>query len=360
MKIRLYILLALTLVHWTCAKLDNTGPEPSPDPVFMVGFRVDGAQYSLTAGLQETYMFTRAEQGDDEVWRFSGSFADAGCPALDCPGTLTFIWRNFAPGNNFDSTWATGTFPLYHPAGSPYQTDLTLLPGTGTFTEVVWNIGDTLQLTGAQQSFLSDGDQVQISTQALFQDGHFSQSSQWYYPVESRFCTRCSLLARQDSTLFLTLTAIPLEPGPHTFLWHTGETTSTILANYDPLQTYAVTITPAGGGCTASAALGGLPSKFSTINSALAAANSRLTAPAPGPVIEWIDPQGNAWRSDRFGPQAFPANFFEVLEVADYLKNENGLPTKKLRVAWNCRVYNESGDSKEISGEGMIGLGWRE
>lgn len=360
MKIRLYLLLALAFVQWTCLK-EGLNPGPSNDPVFMVDFRVDGTAYSLTAGLQTTYMFTRAERGNDEVWQFSGSFADAGCPSLDCPGTLTFIWRNFAPGNNFDSTWVTGNLPLYFPGNPVFETDLTLYPGGGGFPEVFWLINDSLQLSGQEQTFQSSGDFVRIGAEAYYADGHFSQSSQQYLPVENLFCARGILRAERDITSpVLTLTAIPLQPGLHTFQWHTGETTPSVQLDYDSLLTYAVTITPAGGGCSASAALGLLPSGFSVIYSDTINATTRPVAAGPGPIVQWIDPQGNAWRSDRLGPQAFPAYFFQVLEIDDYLKNENGLPTKKLRVAWNCRVYNESGDSKEISGEGVIGLGWRE
>lgn len=77
----------------------------------MVAYEIDSATYSLTAGLQTTYMFTRAELGQDEVWELSGSFADAACSGCRLPGSLTFYWRNNDTGNDFDSTWYTESFP---------------------------------------------------------------------------------------------------------------------------------------------------------------------------------------------------------------------------------------------------------
>ena len=361
MKLRLAILLCLTLGLWTCKK-DLGTPEPSPDPVFTVGYQIDGVSYSLTAGLQTTYLFTKAELGQDNVWQLSGSFADAACPAANCPGSLRFYWRNNAKGSDFDSTLAIGNFPLFHSDSTvfTFQTTLSLNEGSGTPTEVVWKIGDSLILVGKEQKYLSNGAPFQISTEVFDLSGYRVRSSQLFVPGENMFCTRCTLDAKLDT--LLTLSAAPLAPGAHTFKWNSGETKETIRVPFIPDETYSVTITNVDAGCTSMISLDHLPDTFLEIHSGFANAVAvPLTAALPGgPIIEWIDGQGTVWRSDRVGQQPFPANYFQIMEIDDYLKNENGLPTKKLRIAWNCMLYNEAGESQKMSGEGVIALGWPE
>jgi len=342
---------------WTCSKAD-IGPEPSPNPVFMVDYQIDSATYSLTAGLQTTYMFTRAELGQDNIWELSGSFADATCPDADCPGSLTFYWRNNDTGNDFDSTWAIGSFPIYYstPGLPTFQTNLTLDQGSSTPAEVIWTINDSVLLMGKEQVYGNDGSTIRISTEVLDSSGYRFRSSQSFLPAENTFCTRSALRAELDSSM-LNLRVTPLGTGSFTFLWNSGETTQSIRVPFNPVDTYSVTVTNTAGGCTAMAAFDQLPAFFSVIESGFVNAAAVRVIPG-GPIIEWIDPQGDAWRSDRIAQQPFPVNFFQILELEDYLENENGLPTRKLRVAWSCRVYNEAGASRGMSGEGVIGMGW--
>lgn len=357
MKLRLAIFLCFTLGLWAC-KEDLGSPEPSPDPVFMVGYQIDGATYSQTAGLQTTYLFTRAELGQDNVWNLSGSFADATCPDADCPGSLTFYWRNNAAGNDFDSTWAIGSFPMYYgtPGLPAFKTNLSLDQGSGTPTEVIWTINDSSILVGKEQMYLNDGSTIRISTEVLDASGYRFLNSQSFLPAENTFCTRCTLRAELDTNL-LNLRVIPLGPGTYTYKWYTGEITESVWVPFDPDETYSVTITNTSSGCTTTAAFDHLPASFPVIESGFVNAAAIRIIPG-GPIIEWIDTQGIAWRSDRVGQQPFPANFFQILELEDYLDNENGLPTKKLRIAWKCLLHNEAGESRAVSGEGVIGVGW--
>lgn len=361
MKLRLAIFLCFTLGLWTCKK-DLGSPEPSPDPVFMVGYQIDGTSYSLTAGLQTTYLFTRAELGQDNVWQLSGSFADAGCPEADCPGSLSFYWRNNSTGNNFDSTWTTREFPFYFPDPGvfTYENNLSLNTGSGVPAEIIWTINDSLILLGKEQTYLNDGAPVRIVTEVIDTSGYRVRSEQFFLPGENSFCARCSLNVDIDS--MVTLDVIPLGPGNYTFKWKSGDTTKTIQAPYVSNETYAVTVTNTTSGCTATIAIDHLPSAFGTIKSGHPDAVSTPIDGqfAGGPIIEWIDPQGVVWRSDRAGQQPFPANHFQIIEIEDYLNNENGLPTKKLRVAWNGVLYNEKGEARKMSGEGVVAMGWPE
>jgi len=326
----------------------------------MVEYQIDSATYSLTAGLQTTYMFTRAELGQDEIWELSGSFADATCPDADCPGSLTFYWRNNDTGNDFDSTWYTGEFPMYFKASDliSFQTHLGLEFNVENPTEVSWFINDSLYSSGKELTYLSNGEPFQVSVEILDSTGYVTKSSQLFLPEENMFCTRCIISAQVDTAF--NLFVLPLSPGAHTFKWHTGDTTQFITVPLDPAETYSVTVTNTAGGCTASTSLSQLPTSFFLIRSANVEAVAMPFNPslAGGPIVEWIDPQGIAWSSDRIAQQPFPANFFQILELEDYLENENGLSTRKLRVAWRCRVYNEAGASRTMSGEGVIGMGW--
>lgn len=93
------ILIPITLVAmiWSaCSKSDPPGGG-FDSPVFSVGFEAPpDSGFGLTAGLNGTYLFTKVEGGtvSNRVLVMSGAFADASCPAGDCPGSVKFEFKN--------------------------------------------------------------------------------------------------------------------------------------------------------------------------------------------------------------------------------------------------------------------------
>jgi len=98
---KLLIPMALAAMIWSACSKENVPDSGSDTPVFMVRFEdsISGPGNVFTAGLGRTYLFTRVERGSDNVLVMSGAFADAGCPAGDCPGSLKFQFRNIGVEN---------------------------------------------------------------------------------------------------------------------------------------------------------------------------------------------------------------------------------------------------------------------
>ncbi|MEZ4942035.1 MAG: hypothetical protein R3D58_14245 [Saprospiraceae bacterium] len=348
------------LLFSACKK--DLPPPVTEDPVFKVDYILDNQPATRTAGLNNVYLFTNSEKGADEVWQFTGSFAPASCPAADCPGTLTFILRNYTQEPVFDSTWNTGVFPMYQPGNFDSTVFRAVLDYNYTAMltpEVSWLINNQAGLDGTPVAYETTDFMLDVGHSAQFPDGLAVQSRQLLYTAENLFCLRSAIRADLDSSGLVTFSALP-EPvsGNYTYAWSTGDTLSSFQTDWLPGETYTVTVSEQGGGCTASVSLGNLPDTANTYHSGLVTADVvPLTLKTVGPIFERIDDQGLRWRSDG-GAQPFPAYFFELLEVLDYDKNENGLPTKKLRIRWKCRLYNDAGDWLPFEGSGVVAVGW--
>ncbi|GEM_PF-1085984 len=92
---RLLISITLAATIWSaCCKSEP--PDGGFDtPVFSVGFEADSnTTAGMTAGVDGKYLFTRVEQGSDNVLVMSGAFADADCPIGNCPESVKFEFKN--------------------------------------------------------------------------------------------------------------------------------------------------------------------------------------------------------------------------------------------------------------------------
>ncbi|TNE64833.1 MAG: hypothetical protein EP344_03405 [Bacteroidetes bacterium] len=357
------VLPGLGLLFHACSP---DAPEPvTEDPVFSISYVLNGQTGQITAGLDGVYLFTRAEKDLDSVWQCSGSFADVGCLSANCPGSFRFTWRSTQPADNFDATWQTGIFPYYRLGANPdsqeYQVNLNFVPNNDQTPAMVWTLNGQYVFDGPELVHTTTDTTLVVHVEADYPQGYTIEEEHIFLMPENRFCLQGAMEVAIDpsggSMLNFSATAEP--PGNHTYFWSTGDTTDTIQALWVPDAEYTVTISDPGSTCASLVTVRGLPDSFDVIRSGLVQGDALLLQPFPkdGPVIEWIGPQEESWRSD-WGDQPFPAFFFEVLEVSDYDRNENGLPTKRLRVRWRCRLYNMTGESIPFEGEGVIAVAW--
>ncbi|MCC6460328.1 MAG: hypothetical protein IT260_07640 [Saprospiraceae bacterium] len=359
-KMRGLLMLGAMLGFWTCQKGDIP-IGPSEDPVFMVNYRIDNLIFNQVAGIQGVYLFTNSALDKDEVWEFSGSFASDTCRTADCPGTLRFIWRNNAAANDFSTTWRLGLFPMYYASNSDstrFGTYLSFLAGSSAAQEPIWTLDNSQDLIAQQVYFVGQNGPLQTKVSAVHQAGYRSSLDQQFFPLENQFCVQAALEAQID-TPFVQLKVIPLTPGSYEYHWFNDSSALETQANWVVDEEYAVTITDIAQGCSAVLSLGNLPPSRAQIQTGMVLGESKGTVPAQtgGPVIEWIDEEGNAWRSDR-KPQLYSQGQFYVLDISDYLSNENGQPTMLMQVSWFCQLYNAAGDTRFCNGSGIIAVAW--
>ncbi len=97
---KILFLIAFAAMIWSaCSK--SYLPDPVKEhPVFSITLTGELGDTMLTAGKNNTYLFTRFERGLDEVLVMTGSFADVSCPMGDCPSSVRFEFRNINQENN--------------------------------------------------------------------------------------------------------------------------------------------------------------------------------------------------------------------------------------------------------------------
>lgn len=364
-----YSLALLLAFSWATGCQKSGLPPSAPDaPVFSVTYKIEGTPDKiLTAGQDGIYHFTRFRHDPtDDVLTFSGAFADASCPVADCPGALTFEFRNLETGQDFFSeSLREGDWPFGSKKSGGQTSFLTTFYADGNggnAPEYAWRVGQEADFQGEafSHTFLSP---VSVPVKLTARDASGITSS--YEKIAEigpspGICPNARIVAMYDSLQnFFTLTAQTDVPGTFsTFHWNTGEDTQSIKVT-DSLP-HAVTVTMLGG-CTVAASVGDLPSNLNfpfqtpTFNYEIQQTNVPGDSLQLGTVaVQWIDAQGVAWRSD-FQPQIAGANF-NVTELEDYEPNERDEKTVKMKITFQCQVFSPAGEAKTIAGEGVIAV----
>lgn len=360
----IYGLLAFALGWVACSK-DDVPPDVVEDPVFMVAYQSSGGDTaSITAGIDSVYLFTD-HRSDNQQIVCSGAFADASCPEADCPGSLTFEFSTpftdtFSPesvfhigGFNFINLDSGGTSIIYR---GTFQVD-----NTSGFDSFLWRIDDADAGDGPVLVYdfpnLSVTPLIELSAQRP--SGLRSVISRNVSPIGNT-PTSVSLKIDQDSTLIIyKITAEITPPGFDSLLLNGIPLQDTVLYSDDLSDFYSVAVLQGTGFATAS--LEGLnvdqpPARTPNFNLTV---NEIIVPGPPGEVaIQWVDPSGGIWRSDRNNQDSFA--FFVVEESEDYDNNEKGQKTRKMRVSFYCRLFNTTGESGVFSGSGVIAVAYPE
>lgn len=75
-----------------------------------------------------------------------------------------------------------------------------------------------------------------------------------------------------------------------------------------------------------------------------------------GVAIQWVDPDGRTWRSDR-GVQE-NGTYFRILRSEAYFNNEKGQMTQKMEIAYSCRLLKEGGQEVLLDGTGVVAVAY--
>lgn len=357
-------LMVLVLMWAACKKADI--PDSAFDsPVFSVTYDTPGSNDSIaTAGLNNVYLFTDFRVADQRVVCV-GSFADSDCPDADCPGTLTF---------EFKSAYSDVFFPdtVFHPGDYSFQSPDTTAGQTVLRTTFFalnpddydiysWRIDD--QDIGTGPEIVVDFADISVTPKFVELTAKRTTGLQSVIfrkvaltsPSGNDTFASVNISATQDSQLIYRLVASTSGFPFDSLTWNTFVTDTVI--HEDMLQPfYSVTVVDVTGNvCTAS--LEGLTPNdlpVRTANFSFQVENIFIPTTDGEVAIEWIDADGVAWRSDG-GIQEFTA-FFNASESEKYEANEKGQRTRKMKVNFNCRLYNPSGEGRDFSGSGVIAV----
>jgi hypothetical protein len=360
-----HLLFVAGLSFWVFACKKTEAPDGGNIPVFSVAYTVDSS-YTITAGLNDVYLFTRFAT-ELEVFTSTNSFTAVDCPAGDCPGSLTFEFRESAA---MDSLFVPGMYRYTLPDSlSKIITSYNVLFSWGdefqVFPEQSITISGNTQYTfnsPQQSALLVLPDSVYtIEMQAFSSNNVLSSIKRQVKPGNLNAFPGVTIFARQD-TVGIRLTAISDAQGsaPVSYEWESGETGNEIIRDSLNFQDfYSVTVTDNFNN-TASAVLGNLPAilpnPYRNATVGFASTPNVVEQKLGTVAIQWVDAGGVIWRSDRNAqPQDY---FFTVMQNDPFEPNEKGDATRQLRVLFSCLLFNEAGMEREITGEGVIGMAY--
>jgi len=371
MRNLLFVLFGVLLLA-ACAKQDLPS-DGNGDPVFSVSFIASGdtSTNTITAGVGDYYLFTRFES-DSQGILYTGAFAPAICPAGDCARSLSFEFRNTNldtsfPSDNFfyeglhefaavDSVSSTSYVAAFHPINDAFVYD--------SFT---WSFnGSPDQNNGLDDitvSFQDTINPISVKLTAYAADGQSSAVQRFISAngTPNLYPGVDILLQYENDTTGYDLTALLSGPGTQTVSWSTGSNQSQInIVDLTQNPVYSVSVSDASP-YSASATLGNLLTGIQVTRTAnfdysVSPITTTTEIKAGELAIQWIDRQGLIWRSDR-GQQS-PDAVFQVFETEGYQLNENGQKTRKMRVGFDCLLFNAAGESMTFSGEGVIGVAY--
>lgn len=359
-------------ILWSSCQKAELPEEVDAAPVFGVSFEAAMSFHALTAGLGGYYLFTRFDYDPFEVVTMRGAFAPDDCPAADCPGTLTFEFRNFEPGAVIE----TDSFVLppmaYSFKREPGAIDSIprlrfAVENSDSASGYFWEIRQANQLVAEGdgpvllQEFASL-EPVEVRLEYDHANGSAGVATSNYL-FNQPACPQTSILAIQDSIGNYGLTALVTPSGGiYTYQWNNGVSAAAIFVDsIDIALEHSVTVTDANG-CVATASFFNLSApqqsplvRISRQDSVTVVDELQLGSVA----IQWIQPvTGQVLRSD-WGPQP-PAASFQVTASWLYERNENGEKTNALRVAFDCLLYNADGQAVPLQGQGEIAVAYPE
>lgn len=351
------LLLALGLFFLAACKKSDL-PDGENQPVFMVTYGAD-PETTVTAGKDDVYLFTRyaTESGG---YRSVSTFSKVDCPAGNCPGSLTFEFFGALP---VDTVLSIG-FYKYALADS-------VLQGLDVYqTRYFWNndpydsmmlhllspLTGTYGTSGTSVEILQFDIPQWVSIDGTNHNDLASASTRRILPSNPEAFPIVDVLATRETNV-LTLKALTAGSAAMKYLWNTGDTTSVLNDSIVASDQYVVTVTD-NFGQTASAGFSILPTQnaFEAVSAGFGVQSTLVSDSIQFGVItiQWVDGQGGIWRSDA-GLQPLESRF-AVLKSEPYDNNEKGDHTWKLRVSFDCLLFNQNGNSRSFLGEGIIAL----
>lgn len=345
------VLLALLLLAG-CQKAEL----PSNDfgtPVFALQTSVG----EFTAGENDYYLFTDVTPGDT-VSRLRGAFARTACPAANCPGSLIVEIGYLKNAQPVDTLLKPGFFPYigqFQPANG-FLANFEAKPTSPNAT-YLWDFGDGNEGDGPTiEHVYTDNMPRIVALTAEFAGGFRSRYTELIRFDTQPPCPGVSLRIEPDS-FGAEFTAITSIPGNYTYTWSNGDSGQTIFLS-DTATAIAVTVTDMNQNCSTTAQAENLPNLNAVVQSPYFQYTvDPIVSPSSFPAVSitWIDSEGIRWSTE--GQQQPLDSFFEINSIEPYRANINGLPTRKIEAAFQCVLYNDSGEFMLFSGSGVLAVG---
>lgn len=352
-----FILAAAVLLFAACKKSSlKTRIEA---PVFKISCNFSsGDSIGHIAGLNDIYHFTRVEDEGD-FWRSINAFSETDCPDANCNGNfqveyliaadstdpilqgqIPFAQPNNSQvptGYNVEFTWADS---LDYEEQRLYINDVQYsFGGTGTGATIYYPVSEVVfQATAFNQVRSSTTQLINWSDPETYPTVQLS-----VHPLgNDQYLIQASLSDTIDVTVF----------------WRNSSTTELAFTTDSLLSQYEVFVFKSGQ-LVGNASLSNLPS---SIDFSLQTAgyiydtSAFFDLPAASVALQYIDREGQLWRSDWGQQPSSFAPWFRVFLNDPWEDNENGIPNRKLLIDFNCTLFNLNGEPMKVTGNGVSAM----
>ena len=378
------LFVTVAIITSSCERNILELPETSGnDPVFRLEMNLDNADIDVVAGIDDVYNHTDFDLDQDQVYTFEGLMSKTDC-SRDCPNSYRFKFRNYETG-----TVAVNPNQSLSAKSYNYKEESTAMQDA---IEVHVNINT--DAAEPKYSWTIDGEKSiqQNNTDILLiniEDNQRLAMSLEVYDEATGLTSHSSreILFEQNLELVNSRIEVIQIEGDSVLL----KSTHTESADLDPVPATVWAIEDLNGanprvitdsnfevslrlgegksvnnitsftGNIQSAGLNtvGIELKYDSVNDALIfhevdfryAIEKRIAQGAALALqtfeFELYDEAGVLYSSAK-GEQAEDA-YFEILQMEEYIENDNGQKTIQVTCRFSCQVFSDSGDAKMIT-----------
>lgn len=355
-----FAIIALFLVTVeSCQKEDPQPFNPATagsSSNFVIQGTIDGKPINISAGSDNYFMATSYELDSNGVYDFIGVLRPRLCTGK-CANSLKIAIKDYQLASlssnvAVDSSIIPGYYAFASPNGTQTQFNSVFIGGlsNGTAIKYTWDFGDgkteeSIAPTAFHKYERPGVYNVMLGVQSL--EGCESTISNQVVvgATGNTFIPQINTTPNGDTILFL-----PFPLGTeYTYDWNFGDgTTSSEIApshKYTQSGVYKVSLTVTDKNGVSGTTNSNIATKDAKVCSSYFIAPSVTAVSNPlnlaGVVVEWTDANGTTW-SSKTNNQSSSGSVFKIVSVENYLTNQDGIATKKIKVNFSCTLFNGS------------------
>jgi PKD repeat protein len=371
MKVVNSIIILLVIFSFSCTKKKYPETIKVNDPIFYIKAKINSVDYAVNVGIDGFGMFPTYAQDTNGVYGFISEIKQVSCLG-NCPLSLKIQINDSkvsAPNAPMDVNSAL-LLRNYNIAIPSQEVQFKSGFNKAVISSYLWDFGDgtTSNQADPLHSYTKKGTyNVCVTIKDFY--GCYSTICNTHkigYADKIAFSRINVTNITKDSVSYTN--TISGGSTPFKYLWNFGDgKTSTLTApshvykysgayrvalrvidanNDTSYANYNTVTQPDNSSCAANYTITSIRNPVSDINKAL----SEI-------IVTWIDETGKVFKSNT-SIQPY-LNFFEVVSIEDYENNAQNQPTKKIKVRFNCNVFNNSSIVKIENAEAVICVAYK-
>lgn len=371
MKRHLLHIFVVLLIVTGCHKKKYPESYTENAPVFYARAMINGQSIDLTAGVNGNINNPYFFQDTNGVYKFVSEFKSASCSG-NCSNSLYLQINDYtvsAPSGpiNINSV-VNPTIYYYHSdtAKNVFKVQFNSFYNKPA-KSYLWDFGDgsTSTLSNPEHSYKTEGN-YNVCLQIVGQNGCSSSICNVIDVHKQNPLTVKVSAASAGSTQAYFSSLVSGGQPPYTYYWSFGDTAHSNQPN--PVHQYLI-----GGSYPVVLKVSDANNKTITVNynyvtandlsSCASNLNSTITQVLNNQlalskiVIRWTDSGGKTYTSQN--PQQPSSSNLEIISVEDYGTNANGDRLKKIKIRFNCKVYNGSETLSIDNGEAVVAAAYK-